>query len=96
MAKNNMISDTPCDIIEVMKDSYVKCQVAAMPDVLGPNFEGNRGVNFEYWTNVTVNNLENILWFDNLDLGYHFQRLDETVLANKAIGKHAVVIINST
>ena len=88
-----MISDTPCDIIEVKEDKHIKCQVAAMPAVLGPNFEGNRGVNFEYWTNVTVNNLDNILWFDSLDSGYYFQRLDETVLdcfdANKAMGKHA-------
>ncbi|XP_060567715.1 fibrocystin-L-like [Ruditapes philippinarum] len=92
-SKRAYIDDTPCVVTEVMPGKHITCHVAAKPEILGSDFEGNRGVNYEYWTNMTIDGIETILWLDNLDPGYNFQRLDAANLdfddVNGTRGRHA-------
>jgi hypothetical protein len=80
-------------VTEVLPGKHITCHVAAKQAMLGSVFEGNRGVNYEYWTNMTTDDIDTILWLDNLDQGYNYQRLDAANLdfdnVNGTRGRHA-------
>lgn len=74
-----LFADTVCDITKVVVDSYIECTVAADPQYAGVRFEGNRGVNFEYWLSTAkgFDSLDSILSLTSGDSGYNTDTLDE-------------------
>jgi hypothetical protein len=59
--------------------------VAADPQYTASKFEGNRGVNFEYWKSTLKgeNDLDIILSLGSSDPGYKSTTLDETYFDSK-------------
>ncbi|KAK3587658.1 hypothetical protein CHS0354_042441 [Potamilus streckersoni] len=72
------VGETICVVKEV-QDTYLKCEVAASPSVLGSDFTGGRGLKLEYWnaTQKTFETLEDIWSLSTSATNYHSGIVDE-------------------